>query len=86
MGLFDTTDVFHAKKVIGKTMCIAGNMPISLLHVGTKDDIRSYTKRLIEEVGKDGGFVMSCGGVMDEADPERVKVWRDATREFGAYK
>jgi len=86
MGLFDTTDVFHAKKVIGKTMCIAGNMPISLLHVGTKEDIRSYTKRLCEEVGKDGGFVMSCGGVMDEADPERVKVWRDATREYGAYK
>jgi hypothetical protein len=86
MGLFDATDVFHAKEVIGKTMCIAGNMPVSLLHVGTPDEIRAYTKKLIEVVGKDGGFIMSCGGVLDEADPERVKIWRDATREYGSYK
>lgn len=85
MGLFDLTDVFRAKEVIGKTMCIAGNVPVSLLHFGTKDDIRSYTRKLIEVVGKDGGFIMSCGSVMDEADPERVRIWRDATREFGKY-
>jgi uroporphyrinogen-III decarboxylase len=86
MGLFDQTDVFHAKKVIGDTLCIAGNMPIALLHVGTKEEIRAYTRRLIEEVGQGGGFIMSCGGVMDEADPERVMAWRDATREFGSYR
>jgi hypothetical protein len=85
MGLFDKTDVFRAKEVIGKTMCIAGNMPVSLLHVGAEDEIRDYTRRLCEVVGKDGGFIMSCGSVMDEADPARVAVWRDATREFGAY-
>lgn len=85
MGLFDQTDLARAKKVIGDTMCIAGNMPIALLHVGTKEEIRDYTRNLIEVAGKDGGYIMSCGGVMDEADPERVKVWRDATREFGKY-
>jgi hypothetical protein len=86
MGLFDQTDLFHAKEVIGKTLCLAGNMPIALLHVGTEAEIRDYTRKLIEGVGRDGGFIMSCGGVMDEADPERVKVWRDATREFGSYQ
>jgi hypothetical protein len=85
MGLFDRTDLFRAKKIIGNTMCIAGNMPISLLHVGKKEDIRAYTRKLIEEVGKDGGFIMSCASVMDEADPERARIWRDATREFGKY-
>jgi len=86
MDLFDQTDLFHAKKVIGDTICLTGNMPVALLHVGTKDEIRAYTKQLIEVVGKDGGYIMSCGGVMDEADPERVKIWRDATREFGSYR
>jgi len=85
MGLFDKTDVFKAKEVIGKTMCIAGNMPVSLLHVGSRDEIRNYTRKLIEVVGRDGGYIMSCGSVMDEADPQRVAIWRDATREFGAY-
>jgi hypothetical protein len=86
MGLFDQTDLVRAKEIIGDTMCIAGNMPVALLHVGTEQEIRDYTRKLIEDVGKDGGFVMSCGGVMDEADPERVKIWRDATREFGSYQ
>ena len=83
--MYKRQDLARAKKVIGDTMCIAGNMPIALLHVGTKEEIRDYTRNLIEVAGKDGGYIMSCGGVMDEADPERVKVWRDATREFGKY-
>jgi hypothetical protein len=41
MGVFDQTDLFHAKTVIGDTICLTGNMPVALLHVGTKDEIRS---------------------------------------------
>jgi uroporphyrinogen-III decarboxylase len=66
-------------------MCIAGNMPVSLLQAGTPEKIEAYTKRLIEEVGEGGGFIMSCGGVMDEADIELVRAWRDYTREYGDY-
>ena len=29
---------------------------------------------------------MSSAGAMDECDPELVKVWRDFTREYGAYR
>lgn len=29
---------------------------------------------------------MSCAGVMDEAEPELVKVWKDFTREYGVYR
>jgi len=86
MGIFDTTDLFKAKKIIGNTMCIAGNVPVSLLQVGTPQEIKDYCKRLIDVVGDGGGFVMSAGGVLDEADPELVRVWRDFTWEYGVYK
>jgi hypothetical protein len=86
LGLFDRTDVFKAKEVLGDTMCIAGNMPLSLLQTGTPQQVKDYAKKLIDVVGKGGGFVMSSATVMDEADPELVKVWKDFTREYGVYR
>jgi hypothetical protein len=60
-------------------------MPLSLLQIGTPEQVRAYTKKLIEVVGKDGGYIMSSNTVMDEAKPELVRVWVDATREYGVY-
>jgi uroporphyrinogen-III decarboxylase len=85
-GMFDRTDVFKAKEIIGDTLCIAGNMPLSLLQTGTPEQIIAYSKKLIDVVGKGGGFVMGARTAMDEADPELVKVWADFTKEYGVYR
>ena len=85
VGLFDRTDVFCAKEIVGDTLCICGNMPLTLLRAGTPEQIRDYARKLIDVVGKDGGFIMSANTVMDDADPDRVKVWLDFTREYGVY-
>ncbi len=82
----DTTDLFKAKEVIGDMHCIAGNMPVSLLQTGTPEKVKDYAKKMIDVAGRDGGFIMSSRGVLDEADPELVKVWVDFTKEYGVYK
>ena len=86
MGHFDTTDIFKAKEILGKHMCIQGNFPASLLQTGTPQEVRAHTKRLIEGVGKDGGYIMACRGSLDEANPELLKVWIDSTKEYGVYR
>jgi hypothetical protein len=86
LGLFQSTDIFKAKEILKNTMCIAGNMPPSLLQAGTPQQVKDYTKKLIDIVGKGGGFIMSCSGVMDEADPKLVRVWKDFTKEYGVYQ
>jgi hypothetical protein len=86
LGLFDRTDLFLAKEILGGTMCLAGNMPLALLRAGTRDEITGYARRLIDVVGRDGGFVMSSSTVLDDADPERVKIWIDFTGEYGTYR
>jgi uroporphyrinogen-III decarboxylase len=86
IGLFDRTDIFRAKEIVGDTMCIAGNMPLTLLRAGTPEEIKDYARRLINIVGKDGGFIMSSNTVLDDADPERVRIWMDFTREYGVYR
>jgi len=86
VGLFQSSDLFRVKEVLGDTMCIVGGMPVSMLLGAEPDEIRAHTKKLCEVVGKGGGFIMSTDiGEMEGCRPDLIKVWVDATREFGAY-
>jgi len=82
---FDRTNLVKAKEVLGDTMCICGGMPLSLLTTGTAQQVRDHTKKVIETVGKDGGFIMASNTLLDTAQPSLVKVWVETTREFGNY-
>jgi len=85
-GFFQFSDIFKVKEVLGDTMCIMGGMRNSLLQAGTADEVRALTKKLCEVVGKGGGFIMSVGiGEMEGCKPDLVKVWVDATKEYGVY-
>jgi hypothetical protein len=83
---FDLTDMEKAKKILGKSACIGGNMPLSLLKLGTIQEIKDYAKMLIDTAGKDGGYMMANGAVIDEANPENVKTMINFTKEYGIYK
>jgi uroporphyrinogen-III decarboxylase len=83
---FERTDIFKAKEVLGKLACLRGNVPATLMTAGTPEEIRAYCRKLIEVVGKDGGFIMDGGtGIPDEAKDENVRAMFDATREYGGY-
>jgi hypothetical protein len=86
VGYFQSSDIFKVKEVVGDTMCIMGGMPNSLLAAGPAEEVRALTKKLCEKVGKNGGFIMSTAvGEMAGSNPEMVRVWAEATREFGTY-
>ncbi len=85
-GMFQNSDIFKVKEVAGDTLCIIGGMKNSLLQSGTVEQVRDYTRKLCEVVGKGGGFIMSTEvGEMEGSKPENVRAWVDATREFGVY-
>jgi uroporphyrinogen-III decarboxylase len=86
LGFFDRTDIYKAKEIIGKTLCMSGLMPLSLLQTGTPETVKAFAKKLIDVVGKDGGFIMGPRSAMDEANPELVKVWFDFNKEYGVYR
>ncbi len=54
------TDIFKAKEILGDTMCIMGDVPASLLTLGTPDDVHKYCRKLIEEIGP-AGFILHSG-------------------------
>ena len=83
---FDTSDIFRAKEILRGHCCIEGNVPSSLLQVGTKDDVIAYCKKLIDICGKDGGYILSPRSSTDEVKPENLKAMIDFTKEYGVYR
>lgn len=83
---FERTDPFRAKQVLGQVVCIRGSVPASMLNTGTPGDVTAYCRRLISDVGRDGGFILDGGiGIPDEARLENVRAMFAAVHEYGRY-
>jgi len=83
---FDQTDMARAKEVVGKTACIMGNIPSSLLVSGTPEKTREYCRNLMEVAGEGGGFILDAGVVIDEANPDNLRAITEAAKEYGVYR
>jgi hypothetical protein len=83
--LFDQSDMARAKETIGTVACIQGNVPLSLMHAGTKEQVAEHTRRLIDVAGKDGGFILDVGAVADEGKDENLLTMVDTAKEYGVY-
>ncbi len=84
-GHFQSTDILKLKEIAGDVLSISGCFPVSLLQVGPAEKVRLETRKHCEILGPGGGFIMAANSSMDECDPHLVKVWVDATREYGVY-
>jgi uroporphyrinogen-III decarboxylase len=81
----DTTDIYRAKEILKDHLCIEGNVPSSLLQVGSVQDVKDYCKKLIDVVGKGGGFILAPRSSTDEVKPENLKAMIEFTQEYGRY-
>lgn len=82
---FDATDMAAAKRTVGKTNCIAGNVPSDILCTGTPDEVKACCRNLIDTAGRDGGFIMASGAGVQGARGENIKAMIDFSREYGVY-
>jgi len=87
MVQFDgTSDIFRAKEVLHGHSCIYGDVPARLLVTGSPDDVDGYCRKLIEVVGKDGGFCLGTGcELAPDARPENVRAMLRSARAYGYY-
>jgi uroporphyrinogen-III decarboxylase len=47
--------------------------------------VRAHCKRLIDEAGRDGGYIMDASTGVDDAKPENLRAMFEFTREYGVY-
>ncbi len=86
VGIFQNSDIFKVKEIVGDTMCIVGGMPIPMLINSSQEQVREYTHEVCEKVGKNGGFIFHTSiSELEGCNPELVQVWLDAVKEYGVY-
>lgn len=81
----ENTDIFRAKEILKDHVCLEGNLPCSVLQTGTVDDVKACVKKLIDVVGKDGGYVISANSSLDYVKPENLQTMIEFAKEYGQY-
>ncbi len=75
------------KKQFGKDIIFCGAIDTHrVLPFGTPEEVRAEVKRIIEVLGKDGGYMLSSvHTIMSDVPPENILAMVDAVEEFGWY-
>jgi Uroporphyrinogen decarboxylase (URO-D) len=83
LDLDGMTDIFKAKQVLKDHMCISGDVPAALLKLGTPEEVNVYCRKLIDNIGDGGGFILSSGcSVPVDAKLENVKAMVDTGKSY----
>jgi len=61
LELDSMTDISRAKEILRGHLCFHGDVPATLLSIGQPEDVAAYCRKLIDEVGGDGGFILGTG-------------------------
>ena len=85
LWLFDQTDMAEVKKQVGDTICIAGNVPTSLMVTGTPQLVDEYCKKLIDACAPGGGFILTTGASLDEGKADTTQALLEAVNKYGQY-
>jgi len=79
---FETADMKEAKRILGGTACISGNLPVAMLEYGKKEDIADYCKYLIDTCAPGGGYIFDLNGFAENAKRENLDVMFDTLEKY----
>ncbi len=82
----DHDDIFDVHRKIGHKFCLSGGIPNRMLSFGTAEEVRDFTRRVIEGVAQDGGYILDSGAIMqNDTNLDNLRAMTEAGREFGVY-
>ena len=83
---FEYMDMAEAKKIVGSNLCIAGNLPVSIMMTATPEAVREGCRQLIETCAPGGGYILSASASVDRGNAANLRAMLAAAREYGVYK
>jgi uroporphyrinogen-III decarboxylase len=83
--MIDRTDMAKLKRKVGHHACLVGNVPAYMFLSDDQGPIRAYCRKLIDEVGPGGGFMLSSGTALDEAKGAMLRAMIETAMEYGRY-
>jgi len=84
LNLDGMTDIRAAHEILGGHMALMGDVPATLLTVGTPDDVREYIRRLVADVGRRGLLIAPGCDIPCDARGENVEALVEAGLVYGA--
>jgi len=64
-------------------LCIYGDLPAAMLSHGKPEEVEAYCKKLIDEVGRDGGFILGSGcAVPPDCKPENFRMMLETAKHY----
>ncbi len=80
------SDMHAAKKILGNTLCLKGNVPCQDLAFGTEDRVRDRCKQLIDDCAEGGGFILSSGCEAPvNSKPQNIAAMIETAITYGKY-
>jgi hypothetical protein len=87
VGLDSLTDIFRAKEILRGHLCLYGDVPAALFSIGKPEEVETYCRRLIDEVGGDGGFILGSGcSVPCNVKPENFRAMIETGKNYELSK
>jgi uroporphyrinogen-III decarboxylase len=83
LNLDGFTDIRRAKEILGDHMAIMGDVPSSLLATGTPDEVHSYVRELVRDVGPTGLILCPGCDAPLNSKPENLQAFADAGSVLG---
>ena len=80
---FESVNMEEAKRILGGTACISGNLPASMLEFGKKEAVIDYCKYLIDTCAPGGGYIFDTNACLENATRENFDAMFDT---FETYK
>lgn len=82
----DQDDVFEVHQKIGHKFAISGGIPNYLLGYESPDEVRRFCRKVIDEVARDGGYIMDASAIMqNDTRIENIKAMTETVHEHGVY-
>ncbi|WP_094602639.1 hypothetical protein SPSIL_051810 [Sporomusa silvacetica DSM 10669] len=66
------TNIYKLKEKLGDHMCLKGDVPASLLTLGTPDEVYKHCTKLISEIGPTGYILSQSCSIPPNAKPENI--------------
>lgn len=82
----DRGDIFLAHRKLHHKFPLSGGIPNVLLSYGKPKEVRATTRKVIDEVARDGGYILDASAIMqNDTSVENLRAMTEAAREYGGY-
>ncbi len=82
LALDSKTDIRKAREVLGKNVCILGDVPCELMTFGTPEKVTEYVNSLLDDIGPWGVIIATGCDIPSDAKPENVLAMSEAAHNY----